>query len=105
MFKETGRIVYLGEIRTGVSSRTGNEWRSIDVVIETLERYPRKVAGTIMSGSYIDTAQLQLGETVDVLYEAESHEFNSNWYTELTIRDVLTNGVSRFVPGASQLNR
>lgn len=104
MFTEKGRIVYLSDIRTGVSSRTGEQWSSLDVVIETLDRYPRKVAGTIQSAGYIENAQLKLGESVEVLLEPRSHEYNSNWYTDLTILDVLTNGVSRFVKGATQLN-
>lgn len=103
MFTETGRIVYLSDIRTGVSSRTGEQWATLDVVIETMDRYPRKICGSIMSQQYISNAQLKLGESVTLQLEPRSHEFNGNWYTDLTILDVSTNGISRFVQGASTL--
>lgn len=105
MFTETGRIIYLGDVRSGVSSRSGEQWASQDVVIETAERYPRKVAGSIMNARHIENAQLKLGEVVTLHLEPRSHEYNSNWYTELAILDVETNGISRFVIGASQLSQ
>lgn len=105
MFTETGRIVFLGDIRQGVSSRTGEPWASQLVVIETDERYARKIAGTINKQSQIDNAKLKLGEYVTLKLEARSHEYNSNWFVDLDIFDVLTNGVSRFVVSATALNQ
>lgn len=105
MFTETGRIVFLGDIRQGVSSRTGEPWASQLVVIETDERYARKIAGTINKQSQIDAAQLKLGEYVTLKLEARAHEFNSNWFVDLDIFDVLTNGISRFVVGATAMNQ
>lgn len=97
MFSETGRIVYLSDLRTGISTRNGEEWVAKDVVIETNDRYPRKVAATITNRNWIEAANLQLGEVVTVCIEPSAHEYNGNWYTDMRVVDVLQNNLSRFV--------
>lgn len=95
--KESGKVVYIGTKRTGMNARTGNEWASQDFVIETNERYPRKIAFTIMGSENIDKANLALGETIEVVGFSESHEYNGQWYTENRCTDILQNNYSRFV--------
>lgn len=97
MFKESGRINYLGPVRTGFSTKTQKEWAMQDVVLTVSERYPRQVVGTIRRKAFIDIANLKLGEQVEVMFEPSAHEYNGVWYAELTIVDVLQNGISRFV--------
>lgn len=97
MFKETGRIVFLSGIRTGISSRSQEEWAMMDVVIETLEMYPRKIMGTIRKRESIDNAGLKYGEILDVFFEPRAHEYNGSWFNDLTIVDIQQNGYSRFI--------
>lgn len=94
--QENGRVIFLGKIRRGIGARSGNEWVSQDFVIETNERYPRKLHYTMFGEQYISNVNLREGEVIDVIGFAESHEYNGNWYTELRCTDILTNGRSRF---------
>lgn len=102
MNTESGKVVFIGQTREGVNSRTGETWRAVDFVIETSERYPRKIAfGLFETGSSnrIAAAQLRQGETIDVIYYPESHDYNGRWYTELKCTDICQGGFSRFAQG------
>ena len=92
---ETGKVIYIAPEKSGVAVKTGNEWKSQEFVIETNERYPRKVAFKIFGERKIAAANLRLGETVQVCYYPESHEYNGNYFTELQVCDIISNGLSR----------
>lgn len=93
--KETGKVIYVGAIRRGIAARSGNEWVSQDFVIETLERYPRKLAFTMFGEVSITNAALRTGEEIEVIGYADSHEYNGSWYTELRCTDICVGGRSR----------
>lgn len=97
MTNETGCVIFIGAVRNGVSTRTGNIWASQEFVIETNERSPRKIAFTLFGEEKIQNAALRQGETVQVCGWTESHEYNGNWFTECRVFDILDNGVSRLI--------
>ena len=99
MLQEKGKVVYIGDITRGVSSRTGEEWQSQTIVIETQERYPRKIAADIGNPKYIATHNLKLGEVVEMIVDVSAHEHNARWYHDHRCVDIIANGVSRFVEG------
>lgn len=92
--QEKGKVVFVGQKRTGLNTRTGHEWCCLDFVIETNERFPRKIAFTLMGAEAIAKADLQLGQYIDVIGYSESHEYNGSWYTENRCTDILVNGMS-----------
>lgn len=92
-----GKIVYLPEAKQGVSAKTGEIWQSQTFVVETKERYPRKVAFELFGKEKIETAALKLGESVEVIALPYSHEFKGTWYTEMRVTDIVQNGFSRLV--------
>lgn len=94
---ESGRVIFIAQEKSGVSTRTGNTWKSLEFVIETNERMPRKIPFTIFGEDKIAAANLKLGETIDVVYYAEGHEFNGNWFSELKVTDICQQGFSRLV--------
>lgn len=96
-FTENGRVKFVAQPRTGVSSRTGEQWQSVVFVIETADRYPRTIAYTLFGADKITAANLKLGELVSVVGEVESHEYNGNWFSDIRCYDILTNGISRLV--------
>lgn len=102
MFTENGRVVYIGDIQTGVSTKTGEGWAMQDIVIETQERFPRKICATITKRAQIDAHNLMLGEQVTMLVEPSAHEFNGRWFPDMRCIDILTNNISRFVIGRIQ---
>lgn len=99
-YQEQGKVIYIGDIVRGVSSRTGEEWQSQTIVIETQERFPRRIAGDITIPKHIAAHGLRLGEIVTVVVDISAHEHNARWYHDHRIVDVLSNNVSRFVDGS-----
>lgn len=97
MLQETGKVIYVGSIERGLSARTSKSWESQTFVIETNERYPRRIALTIMTEDRISKASLREGEVLQVFGFATSHEYNGNWYTEIQCTDIVDNGRSRFM--------
>lgn len=92
---ESGKVIYIGLERSGVSTRTGNPWKSVEFVIETDESYPRRIAFTLFGEQNIIAANLKIGERIDVVGFVESHEYNGNWYTECRAKDICQGGMSR----------
>lgn len=86
---EKGRICFVGEVTSGVSTRTGEVWKSVEFAIDTIhERYPRKVAFTLFGEEKIKNAALLVGMDIDVYFYPVSHSYNGNWYTELRVTDI-----------------
>lgn len=58
------------------------EWKKQNIILETDGMYPKKVCITIW-GDKISDALLKEGNVVTVSFDAESREYNGNWYTDL----------------------
>ena len=93
---ERGKVIFVGGVRRGVSTRTGQQWCSQQFAIETIERSPRKICFQLFGEDKISAAKLKEGEEVTISAWAESHEYNGNWFTELRVADVLDGQMSRF---------
>lgn len=76
-----GRIIMVLPLATGVS-KTGNNWKKQEYVLETGDQYPRKVKFDFF-GDRVDQYPLQIGEDVVVSFDLESREFNGRWYTDV----------------------
>lgn len=94
---EQGKIIFVDEVRRGVSTKTGESWASLDFVIEVQERFVRRVKFNLFGEKYINTAELKVGDVVEVVYVPESREYNGNWFTDLRCVDVLENNRSRLI--------
>ena len=78
----TGKIIAVLPARSGVSARTGSEWKVQEYVLETQEQYPRKVCFQL-SGNRIEQYPLSVGEEVVVSFDLESREAKGRWYTDV----------------------
>lgn len=76
-----GRIIMVQPLASGVS-KTGNNWKKQEYILETLEQYPRKVCFNLF-GDRVDQYPMQVGEEVIVSFDLESREFNGRWYTDV----------------------
>lgn len=94
---EQGKVIFVSQIQSGLNPKTNNKWSLQNFVIETNERFPRKIAFTLFGEDKISAAGLRMGELIDVTAYAESHEYNGTWYTELRCTDICQNRISRFV--------
>lgn len=78
-----GRIIHLGEVIKG-TSKTGNEWKKRDVVIETIEQYSNKVCLNVWSDN-TEHSLLQIGATLKFSIAIQSREYNGKWYTDVKV--------------------
>lgn len=91
---EHGKVIFVSQVREGVSKTTGEVWQSQDFVIEVDGRYVRKVKLNLYGAEKIAKAMLAVGMIVDVEFEIEAHEYNGNWYNELRVWNVSIGGKS-----------
>ncbi|MCM1219925.1 MAG: DUF3127 domain-containing protein [Lachnospiraceae bacterium] len=77
--KVKGRIVAALPETSG-TSKSGNAWRKREYVIETGDKYPKKIAFSVMNDN-IEKCNLQYNEEVEVDIDIESREYNGKWYT------------------------
>lgn len=78
----TGTIVTALPETSGIA-KSGTPWRKREYVLETKERYPKKICLTVMN-SKIEELNLQAGATYSVDFDLESREFNGKWYHTIT---------------------
>ena len=64
------------------TSKSGNEWKKQEYILETIEQYPRKVKFDLF-GDKVDQYPLQEGNVVTIFVNIESREFNGRWYTDV----------------------
>lgn len=82
-----GKVTKVFELRTGISARTGNEWKRQDYLIETPGQYPRRCLATVADGN-IDMFNLQEGKQVRVTISIDAHEYAGRWYNDFRITGV-----------------
>ena len=96
----TGKIIAVLEPRGGVSSRTGNAWKSQDFVIEVPGQYPRKCVFTVFGEDRLNQFNIQMGEDLTVSFDIDAREFNGRWYNDVRAYNVTRGAAS--VAGAPQ---
>lgn len=77
----SGKIIAILPIQGG-TSKSGNEWKKQDYILETHDQYPKKICFNLW-GEKIDQYAIQSGEEVTVSFDIESREFNGKWYTNI----------------------
>lgn len=76
-----GKFLKLGNLVEGTSAR--GAWRKQELIIETIEQYPKQVC-LLCWGDTIDAlATLGEGDVIKAGISIESREFNGKWYTDV----------------------
>ena len=68
---------------TGGISRTGNEWKKQEYVLETHEQFAKKVCFQLFGSDRIEQAAIKQGEELTVSFDIESREYNGKWFTNI----------------------
>lgn len=79
----TGIVRYAMEMRSGVSSRTGNPWASKDYVLEIPGQYTRHFVFTVFGEERIKEFALRKDETVTVSFDIDANEYQGKWYNKV----------------------
>ena len=78
----TGKIIAVLPERGGVS-KTGNEWKTQEYVIETHEQYPKKICFNVFGADKIAQFNIQAGEEMTVSFDINAREYNGRWYNDI----------------------
>ena len=78
----TGKIIAVLPERGG-TSKTGNEWKMQEYVLETHEQYPRKVCFNVFGADKIAQFNIQAGEEMTVSFDINAREYNGRWYNDI----------------------
>lgn len=79
----TGRIIAVLPERSGVSQRSGSEWKVASYVLETQEQYPKKICFEVFSVERIQQLNIQAGEMLTVSFDIDAHEYNGRWFNSI----------------------
>lgn len=78
----SGKVIAVLEPRGGVS-RTGNEWKVQEYVIETHDQYPRKMCFDVFGADKIDQFNIKAGEEITVSFDIDAREWNGRWFNSI----------------------
>ena len=76
-----GKVVQLGTLIEGNSPR--GPWKKQELIIETVEQYPKKVCLLCWNERVNDANSFFVGQTIKAQISIESREFNGKWYTDV----------------------
>ncbi len=76
-----GKVVRLGGLTEGTSAR--GAWRKQELIIETLEQYPKQVCLVCWGDRVAEAQNFVTGQTIKAQISIESREFNGKWYTDV----------------------
>lgn len=65
------------------TTESGKAWRRCTALFETVEQFPRQVAVSFLNDLVNVIGRYKPGHLLKVRMNAESHEFNGKYYTEL----------------------
>ena len=78
-----GKIIVVLPERGGVS-QAGKEWMTQEYVLETQDRYQRKMMFSVFGRDRIEQFDIHLGEVITVKFDIDSKEYNGRWYNSIT---------------------
>lgn len=81
-----GKVIAVLPERSGISAR--GEWKFQTYVIETQERYPKKMAFDVFGADRIVNFGIQVGMVVDVSFDIDAHEYQGRYFNQIRAWDV-----------------
>lgn len=77
----TGKIIIALPEVSGVS-KSGNNWKKREYVLETLESFPKKIHFDFF-GDKAEQFPLNVGDNIRLSFDIESREWNGRWFTSI----------------------
>ena len=77
-----GKVIQKFGIESGTNA-SGKQWKKQNILIETIETYPKKVYISFMGDKIDELSNVYPGAIVEVSVNVESREFNGKWYTNI----------------------
>ena len=78
----SGRLIQVLQEQGG-EGKNGNKWAKCDFVIETQEKFPKKVCLTAWNDLIGTVKGLPMDSEIKVSFDISSREYNGRWYTDV----------------------
>lgn len=79
-------VCAVGQIQTGTSQQTGNQWRKQEFVVEWFENQSdtqsQKIVLSVMNDN-IDKLKVQIGDKMEVRFDLRYREYNGRYYMDI----------------------
>ncbi|MDD3685785.1 MAG: DUF3127 domain-containing protein [Bacteroidales bacterium] len=95
----TGKLIKKLEPVTGEGKN--GPWKKQGFVIEVPSDFPKKVCFTVW-GDKAGLSSVTESDTIKVYFDAESREYNNNWYTDLKCWKIELNAPGNAAPSTQQ---
>lgn len=97
----TGKIIVVLPVQSG-TGKTGNVWSKQEYVIETDEKYPKRMCFGVWNDKIRELA-IQEGESLKVFFEVDAREWQSKWFNQITAYKVERASVGHSTPQNEQV--
>lgn len=92
MGKFTGKVIYIGELRSG-TAQSGKEWATQELVIEELNaEYPQTLVGDVWGKDKVEHLNVKQGDIVSCTYNLKGRQYNGRWYGDISISNIKVEG-------------
>jgi hypothetical protein len=78
----TGKIIAILPQRGGVS-KSGNEWKVQEYVIEDHGQYPRRMCFDVFGTDKIEQFNIQMGEELTVSFDIDARDWQGRWFNSI----------------------
>lgn len=80
-----GKIIAVLPEKGGVSSRTGNEWKAQEYVIEDSAsgQYPRRMCFEVFGADRIAQFNIQMGQELKVSFDIDANQWQDRWFNRI----------------------
>lgn len=78
----TGRLIQVLQEQGG-EGKNGNKWAKCDFVIETQEKFPKKVCLTAWNDLIGTVKGFPIDSEIKASFDISSREYNGKWYTDV----------------------
>ncbi len=85
----TGKIIAVMEARGGVSSRTGNQWKVQEFVLEVPGQYVRHMLFSVFGEDRLNQFNIQQGQDYTVSFDIDAREYNGRWFNDIRAYNVV----------------
>lgn len=91
-----GKVIWIGQLRTGVSTKTGQAWTSQDFCVENSYtdgwgEHISRICFNLYGNDKIAEAGLRIGMDVTVGYAINAREYDGKYYNEVRAYKVIPN--------------
>lgn len=80
--KDSGRIIAISPVESGVSSNTGKDWRKVEVAIEWGDKFKNQLCLTAFNDKVDFVQNLSIGDDVTVEYTVSSRSWAKDGYVK-----------------------